>query len=475
VSGSQRRTPSFFAAVAINLTILAAVATAAALVPGDPDEPRTIHDRLIMKFNDMRQVSGGRVATEGYYEDLFQHSTRAVAVSALVSGNWAAKWNAWEFTAIRRSTTRRTGDYLHFELVPKLDVEELDGRLVTNSFGLADREYTRERRPGFRRVAFIGDSMTRGLGSTPGANYESLLEDALNARQPNPELDGYELLNFGVEGYRLTQMVEVVRTKAAAFSPDCYVVVLTDLSLTRKWADHIWQLVNDGVDLRYDFLRDLVKRARLRIGDDPITMETKLAPYRMETLRWALRTIRDSAAEQRADVVVLLMPVVSDPVAQAAAFQGVHQLTADLGLPAIDLLDTFVGIEDFIPYKTSPGDIHPSNLGHRRLFERLVVRWENDSRAWHDLTGLDDVIRVPQDEVSSRRSPGAVVLQGAADRDEACRIEGAACFDFCRLNCVNTHGWRGSRRLASRSHRRRPKNQAGSPKGSGSSVRDVPS
>ena len=387
--GSPQNRP-FLATVAINVTVLSVIIAAAAVVPADPDETRSVVDRLVMKFNNMRQVSGGRTQTEGYYEDLFQHSARSVAVSALVSGNWAAKWNSWEFTALRRLTTRKTGDYLYFELVPNLDVEELQGRLVTNSFGMADREYPKERRAGFRRVAFLGDSMTRGLGSTAGRNFESLLENELNAHIPNPNLQGYELLNFGVEGYRLTQMVEVVRSRAAAFSPDAYVIVLTDLSLARKWADHIWQLVNDGVDLRYDYLKDVVRRAKLRIGDDPLTMEAKLEPYRVETVRWALTMIRDSAAERGADVIVVLMPLVSDPAVQRAPFAGVEDLTRELGLPTIDLLDTYVGIDDLLPYKTSPGDIHPSDLGHRLLFDRLLPRLQQNPRAWSILTGVDN-------------------------------------------------------------------------------------
>jgi hypothetical protein len=381
---------SFFAAVAINVAVLTTIIAAAAVMPGDPDESRSVVDRLVMKFNDMRQVSGGRTQTEGYYEDLFQHSARSVAVSALVSGNWAAKWNSWEFTALRRLTTRKTGDYLYFELVPNLDVDELRGRLVTNSFGMADREYSKERRPGFRRVAFIGDSMTRGMGSTAGHNYESLLENALNAHVPNPNLQGYELLNFGVEGYRLTQMVDVVRFRAATFSPDAYILVLTDLSLSRKWADHIWQLVNDGIDLRYDYLKDMVRRAKLRIGDDPLTMEAKLEPYRAETIRWALTMIRDSAAERGAGVIVVLMPLVNDPAVQRAPFAGVEDLTRELGLPTVDVLDTYVGIDDLLPYKTSPGDSHPSDLGHRLLFDRLLQRLQQDSRAWGILTGVDN-------------------------------------------------------------------------------------
>ena len=252
MTGLSQFRPSYLFSIVANLSVLVALIAGAAVIPADAEEPHTLLDRFIKKFNDTRRpVSADRTEAEGYYEDLFQQSSRAVSVSAVVSGNWAAKWTSWEFTLMRKGTTRRRSDFLYFELLPNRNVPELNGRLVTNSFGLADREYTQIRRDGYRRVAFIGDSMTRGMGSTPGANYESLLENWFNETKPNPELVGYEFINFGVEGYRLTQMLEVVRTKAADFSPDCYVIGLSDLAVTRKWADHIWQLVNEGLDLKY--------------------------------------------------------------------------------------------------------------------------------------------------------------------------------------------------------------------------------
>jgi hypothetical protein len=116
-------------------------------------------------------------------------------------------------------------------------------------------------------------------------------------------------------------------------------------------------------------------------------MEAKLEPYRLDTIKWGLATIRDFAAEQDADVIVVLMPLVSDPRAQEAPFAHMHEFARQLNLPTIDLLDTFAGIEDLLPYKTSPGDTHPSDLGHQRLFEKLVPRLRQDPRAWGILTG----------------------------------------------------------------------------------------
>ncbi|HKX46890.1 MAG TPA: SGNH/GDSL hydrolase family protein [Planctomycetota bacterium] len=369
------RVPFRVSALLGSLALVAAVA-AALLVPSDPRTGGTPVDRVIEKFNTLRVVVVTReqaeAEVEGYYEGLFQHSSKAVSVNALVSGQWATEWAAWESIRERDDVIDRRGDFLFFELKPDLDVPELPGRLVTNSHGMADREYPVERRPGYVRAAFVGDSMARGLGSNPGANYESLLEDYLDRVRPAGAEIGFESLNFGVQAYRITQFVEVVRDKAARFSPDVYVVVLTNLTVVRKWSDHIGQLVADGIDLRYDFLRDVVRRARLRPDDDAVTMEAKLEPYRMEILAWALATIRESAAERDAKILVLLVPTVRDPRVEREWFEGVPELLAQQDIPTLDLLDTFGGVDDLLSLRIGPGDSHPNDLGHRRLFEAIL-------------------------------------------------------------------------------------------------------
>ena len=118
-----------------------------------------------------------------------------------------------------------------------------------------------------------------------------------------------------------------------------------------------------------------------------ITMESKLAPYRMDILRWALQTIRAEADASEAAVIITLVPQVVDPAEQVKAFSAIRELLQSLGIPTVDLLDTFGGVEDFIPLRASPGDTHPSDLGHRRLFERWLVRLADNPRATQCLTG----------------------------------------------------------------------------------------
>ena len=324
--------------------------------------------------------------TAGYYEDLLDQSKRSISANNLITGAWATDWTHWEFKDLY-SHDRRRDDFLYYEMVPNLDWMQDGGRFFTNRFGMADQDYDVEKPEATRRLALIGDSFARGVGAPTGQAFEGLLEEALNARFTDDVLRRYEILNFGVDGYRSTQFVEVVLTKAAAFDPDVYVVALTDLSVTRKWSDHVAQLVHDGIDLKYPFLVELAEEARLRADDDPRTLTAKLAPYRLDVLRWSLMTIKDHASSRNADLLVLLVPSVIETDVMLERFAGTLGVVEELGLPVVDVLDTFQAIEDLNAYRISPRNVHPNVPGHRLLFERLLDGLRSNARAWRIVSG----------------------------------------------------------------------------------------
>src|SRR5690606_36491891 len=140
----------------------------------------------------------------------------------------------------------------------------------------------------------------------------------------------YELVNFSNTGYRLTQLVDVALEKVPAFAPDVYVVCLTRLGVSRKWGDHIAQLVYDNVDLKYPFLRELAAAARLDPRDTTGTMDAKLAPHRLDGIRWAMATIQEKAAREGAEVLAVLVPTATAPDALEEAFEGVRGVLREL-------------------------------------------------------------------------------------------------------------------------------------------------
>jgi lysophospholipase L1-like esterase len=330
----------------------------------DPEVPwlhrviRMMHDR-----NMTRDATDEEVA--GYYEGLLAGRPATLLGRARDSESY-----------------RFLGNYLYYDAKPHLDIADYDDRTlrhVTNSLGMPDGEYPLERRPRTRRLAILGDSVTRGQGAPFGRSFEALLEVYLNEEYAGGDVDTYELLNFSSTGYRLTQIVDVALEKTPPFKPDVYVVCLTRLAVSRKWGDHVAQLVYDGIDLKYPFLRDLAVSARLDPRDPPATMDAKLASHRVPAIRWALATIQERARQDGAAVMVVLVPTATEPEALEAAFAGVGEVLEELRIPTLDLLDTFGGVDDLLPFMVEEGNVHPNEAGHQRIFEQARRRLQTEA------------------------------------------------------------------------------------------------
>jgi len=102
-----------------------------------------------------------------------------------------------------------------------------------NGRGLRDREYTLEKPPGVRRVLAFGDSFTFGSGIADGATFTDVAE---------ARLDGVEILNLGVPGYGLDQILLSFLALGAAWQPDDVVVFLNSHVAGR----HLTGIVADG-------------------------------------------------------------------------------------------------------------------------------------------------------------------------------------------------------------------------------------
>lgn len=307
--------------------------------------------------------------TAGYYEGLLNEGSRVSGMNALTTGSVRFTAESW-----KSPWRRHRGDFLYFDMPPHLNARnpnDPSNDHATNSHGLADNEYTREKPPGTWRVALLGDSITRGQGAPFGKNYEFLLEERLNRDHFAAAGRRLEILNFAVGGYRITQLVEVAVERVPPFSPDVYVLPLTELSVFREWGEHLATLVQNGIDLKYDYLRRLVHEAGLRRADPAGTIAAKLARFRMPTLRWALAEIRAAAERQHAGFVVVLVPTGVSQEIIDEQFVGVRSLLDEMGVPYLDLLNAFADQDDPLRYRVSRGNVHPNEVGHRRLYERL--------------------------------------------------------------------------------------------------------
>jgi hypothetical protein len=258
---------------------------------------------------------------------------------------------------------------------------------ITNSYGMQNPEYGYDKPPHTRRIALLGDSVALG---PYGLDYDALLEKQLNKDDLTPSVQQFQILNFAVNGYSLLQTMDVALEKAPKFHPDVYLVAVTHLELLGRagWRTHIGRLVISGTDLKYPFLREIVAKAGVKPSDHLPVIRLKLAPYTQSVITWALEQIRDHAAAEGAKMVIVMVPPPVDPELISSDFDELHKSIDGLGVPTVDLRDTFRSVKNLDDYQVVPkSDIHPNVLGHRMIFENMYARLRKQQAAWSALTG----------------------------------------------------------------------------------------
>jgi hypothetical protein len=236
--------------------------------------------------------------------------------------------------------------------------------------------------------------MDMGWGVRYQETYVNRLQHWLNAEaaaQAGPTAKSgaagrplrYEVLNFAVAAYSPLQRLETLRRKVLAFRPDLVIYSATTLD-ERLMEIHLCDMLERRVDVKYDFVREAIRRAGvvaddLRIGRDEKLAHKDRLKRKLAPTYWGLydRTLGALAAECRSAGVALAMVIIprvgsadapdirAEPVARLKALAAHHAVTA------FDLSDAF-DRDDAATLEIAARDGHPNAMGHRRLFEALA-------------------------------------------------------------------------------------------------------
>jgi hypothetical protein len=148
-------------------------------------------------------------------------------------------------------------------------------------------------------------------------------------------------------------------------------------------------LTVNGTDLKYDFLRKEARQAGVRSSDHIPVIILKLQPFFAPITRWALEQIRDHAVSGGARMMIFLVPAAIDTSVTATDFDSLHQGTDNIGVPVIDLRNTFRSVNDIHDFQVVPeGDIHPNARGHVMIFDSLYAQLKSQG-VWQTLAGAD--------------------------------------------------------------------------------------
>lgn len=322
----------------------------------------------------------------GYYEQLDVRSTLNDQ-----AGGERVNWSAPADMGI----IRERNDLVSRDLYPSVSVMWNGKPFSTNSFGMRDKEYARDKPVGVLRIALLGPSHVMGNGVADGETFEQLVEERLNRELRLAGVERFEILNFGVDGYALPQQLALLEEKALSFQPD--VVIFTQYHRGRVMTDrYLQKIIWSGVEVTDLELRALMQRAGLDKVDRgdlalpfewvralarqfgvSVRMPHAEADARVRSISedvndWSIERIANAARSRGAQPVMLALNAVIDDTPRdipnvAAAEQA--------RIPVMNLFDVFPQ-ESRESLRIAPWDEHPNAAGHRLIAKELYRELE---------------------------------------------------------------------------------------------------
>jgi D-alanyl-lipoteichoic acid acyltransferase DltB (MBOAT superfamily) len=329
-----------------------------------PHVKETIVELKANKLN--RQDIAG--LERGYYEDLGD-VTRFSSQLGQAMGGQPRGWNT-------NKARRDRKDLLAFDLRPSTQVKFKGATFTTNSLGMRDREYKREKRPGTYRIVLVGSSHDYGAGVRDEETYENICEDRLNRERVGTAISGYEILNLSCGGYGPLQKLMAVEMKGLAYDPDLviYAANHTELSWVAKLFDRLMKR-SDGEVAKY--FSPVLTAAGVTPEDPQSIIEKKTAAHREALLRLVYERFARSVKARGSRAAVALLPTPSDPEKTPPEVDRIVSLAGDAGLPVVELWGAFDAVPDRSTLWIAPWDDHANAKAHAlladRLFERLVA------------------------------------------------------------------------------------------------------
>jgi lysophospholipase L1-like esterase len=109
---------------------------------------------------------------------------------------------------------------LFWSIPPHSEIPDIHPTEIVNAHGLRGPEFTNKKPEGVRRVVFLGDSNTFGMGADRYDNYPHRLGRWLSYSAGKR----WEVINAAIPGYSAFQMLQMLRTRAKDYAPDVVVV-----------------------------------------------------------------------------------------------------------------------------------------------------------------------------------------------------------------------------------------------------------
>jgi hypothetical protein len=266
----------------------------------------------------------------------------------------------------------RTGDLRHRAYKPNADGVTVGAPWRSNEWGQRDQPYTKEKPPGVYRIAMLGASYTMGRGVAQDRDFESVFEDLLN--EPGAASQPVEVLNFAVTSYSVLENALVAEQVIPEFQPDAMFYVAHGIERSRCARQFVRLALRDDVDLGYEFLQSLVRRARLDPRQSNEENLRRLEPFADELMKWGYEKLAAACRERGIIPVYVFLPTTERAARGARDLEAERPVVEAAGFKVLAIDDPYLG-KPLDQVVLNPWDSHPGESSHgdigRQLFASL--------------------------------------------------------------------------------------------------------
>lgn len=335
-------------------------------LPGISDKlPTTVAEPL----REMRVTELSRRDTQqlerGYYENLVGVSRFNAELWEVYSRQSQSDWRRLDELGVER----RIDDPIHADLRPNQGVVFHGASLRTNRWGMRDQDYEKAKAPGTFRIAMLGPSHAMGSGVADDETFESLLEARLNRERAGNPAPRYEILNFAVEGFGLTQQrLLLERPRVWEFAPDEILLVAHPVEYFFM-ARYIVQEFERREAPEDSAMRELARQAGATRGMTEEEVQRRIKPFADPVIDREMELIAGLCQQHRVRCVFSLVPTPTWANTRAA---GPPMVAAarDHGFALLSIDKVFAG-GDARQLTVAPWDYHPNAKAHAMIADRL--------------------------------------------------------------------------------------------------------
>lgn len=259
-----------------------------------------------------------------------------------------------------------SNDLMFQELKPHQHSMFKGQEVVSNSYGLRDKDYPLVKEPGTYRIALLGGSYEMGSGVAGKDVFEKVLEDSLNKYLGgHPKI---EIINFGMGSFTTVPQTELLRSKVLKFHPDQVMEFYHTDELgraTRFFARYI----SNGVDLKYDYLLNVKAKAGVKQSMSNEEIIARISPYMRGVTVWCFQQMDSICKANHIKEVGIFLPTTNDLFTEDKVNDW-KDILKGTGFEPFVLRNVYDGYEHS-KIAVSDDDPHPNALGHHLIANKL--------------------------------------------------------------------------------------------------------